>query len=110
MDSTTAYNSPAARKRGVVRDFYTFSPFVLRQMKDDLALCMSVNDLLFCQRHFHNYERRHPTLDEIYFLDEIIKRRRPLASNIVIGNVKIADANIIRHTRIFCKKQSAENK
>jgi hypothetical protein len=99
MDSSTAFYTPGARKRGVVRDFYAFSPAVLQQMKNDLALFYVGRRPYFLPAAFSHLREADPTLDEIYFLDEIIKRRRPLASNTVIANVKIADANIISTTR-----------
>lgn len=58
------------RKRGIVINFPRLTEKQLANMIKDVELTLTVPQLKTLQKHYRKIEKRDPTLDELYFLDE----------------------------------------
>ena len=95
---------PSERKQGVVMNFSSMPPEVLKQMIQDLKLSMSLADLSFCQHYFANTEKRVPTLEEIYFVDAIVRSRLGHADRYRIARTNRGGGALIATYEDFLQK------
>lgn len=61
--------APAPSDVPLITDFTSKTQSDLEQLRNEMGLAMSLEDLAFCQRYFREDERRNPTLTEIRVLD-----------------------------------------
>lgn len=106
MDQFTQ-SAPPERKRGIVTQFATMDRDNLASMAEDLNLAMSLTDLRFCQHYFAKVEQRDPTLDEIYFLDAIVRERKLSAYSYLYTNVSATDGNAAQTYRDLNEKKAS---
>ncbi len=106
MDQFTQ-SAPPERKRGIVTQFATMDRDNLASMAEDLNLAMSLTDLRFCQHYFAKVEQRDPTLDEIYFLDAIVRERKLSAYSYLYANVSATDGNAAQTYRDLNEKKAS---
>jgi phosphoribosylformylglycinamidine synthase len=62
-----AYDIP--QDVAILHGFTTKSAAALQELHKSLGLAMSLDDLLFCQAHFRDTEKREPTITEIRVVD-----------------------------------------
>lgn len=52
-----------------IQNFISMNQTGLQQLMEDMALAMSLEDLVFCQAYFRDTEKRNPTVSEIRVID-----------------------------------------
>ena len=81
---------PSTRKRGIVINFAKLTEKQLKNMICDVGLTLSVAELVTLQKYYRKTEKRDPTLDELYFIDEYLasKTYNTLPVSYLITNSK----------------------
>ena len=97
----------STRKRGKVNNFGFLSDDGIRFIIDDLRLKMSPVHMRICVTHYKEVERRNPSIDELYFIDNLISSYGRRADNIAISSVKTESAPLYEAFRDLEHKHHA---
>lgn len=89
MDNSTP--AEGELRRGIVARFGNYSAQMLASMKKDLGLFMNVSELERCKTQYAKGEKRDPSLDEIRFIDELVKRASSLPAFAAITDTTFND-------------------
>jgi len=92
------------RRMGVLADFSSLTPASCQQLIEELGLSMTVSELMFCAQYYGKHKERHPTMSELYLLDEIIKAPKPLHTSVGVGKLSIYDRDIAETYRDLMEK------
>ncbi len=106
-ESQTEHSSAPRPNRGVVMNFFDFTEPQLSAMASDLSLAMTSAELALCQAYFATPERRFPTLDEIYFLDALVRHCQQFADACRIGRTNAGHAHLSATREDFLQKLHA---
>ena len=60
--------------KGYIRNFSSYTPQQLEQMKQDLNIRMPLQKLAFCATYFQKQEKRDPSIAELQFLDSFSEK------------------------------------
>ena len=82
--------------RQTVCNFCLFDENALAALKNDLSLSLPIEALHLCRDHFRIFERRDPTVGDLYFLDAISTLWQDLPDTAVIDPPVFADAKDAR--------------
>ena len=93
-------------RRGVVVGFPSLAETVLRSMKEELGLSMTVSELHYCQRAYHTPDHGAITLDELYFLDSVANGLHHTKDFISISRLSLSHSEAARTYRDLLEKRT----
>lgn len=103
-------NEAPARKRGTVNNFGFLNETGLTFIKNDLGLSMSMTHLNLCVNHYRAYERRNPTIDELYFLDELVRTYGIRGDNLAVTSLEASSQQVFDTFKDFEERYSKRPK
>lgn len=84
--------------------FPTMNREQLLELKKALSLSMSIGELQFCQKQYRHSERRLPTVEELCFLDGIVRGHRKESSFLSVADIAFPSAEAERTYQDLMKK------